>query len=371
VIVSEVALAFLPSSPHRFTMRFLERQIPPIPESPMAVPRWELFPRVADHPQGREWLQILADLQRAPNTLDAYGRSLEIFLRWCAAANVEPALATRFNIVGFLAHLKGDGTVIDLYSRALVSLSTLQVRLSALRSFFDYLVEEGVRDRNPVGRGRYSPKNFRGAQRGLLPRPKRLPWIPTESEWERVLDVTCAEPVRNRLMFALAYCGALRREEVCEVDLDHLDVARRLIIIPPGKSRSERVVTYTAAVDVLLREYFTVRRTLTHTAGALFRSSSNRNRGSPLGHSSWTKIVERLAERADLPRFTTHTLRHLRLTNLARAGWQIQEIMTYAGHRQVETTMIYIHLSGRDLSAKVATTMASIDARLARLGPPQ
>jgi integrase/recombinase XerD len=60
-------------------------------------------------------------------------------------------------------------------------------------------------------------------------------------------------------------------------------------------------------------------------------------------------------------------LRHLCLTDLARAGWDIHEIATFAGHRSVQTTLLYIHLSGRDLSQKFATGMAHIHARRAQM----
>jgi Phage integrase family len=59
----------------------------------------------------------------------------------------------------------------------------------------------------------------------------------------------------------------------------------------------------------------------------------------------------------------TPTLRHLCLTDLAHAGWDIHEIATFAGHRSVQTTLLYIHLSGRDLSLKLAAGMAQIHAR--------
>jgi integrase/recombinase XerD len=61
-------------------------------------------------------------------------------------------------------------------------------------------------------------------------------------------------------------------------------------------------------------------------------------------------------------RFTTHTLRHLCLTDLARGGWDIHEIAAFAGHRSLASTLLYIHLSGRDLSSKLATTVSHLHA---------
>ncbi|MER5805224.1 tyrosine-type recombinase/integrase [Streptomyces mirabilis] len=57
---------------------------------------------------------------------------------------------------------------------------------------------------------------------------------------------------------------------------------------------------------------------------------------------------------------STHTFRHLRLTDLARADWTIDQIAQYAGHRDLATTMRYIHLSGRELAARLHRASASI-----------
>jgi integrase/recombinase XerD len=56
----------------------------------------------------------------------------------------------------------------------------------------------------------------------------------------------------------------------------------------------------------------------------------------------------------------THTLRHLCLTDLARAGWELHALATFAGHRNLATTLQYIHLSGRDLAEKLTRGMAHI-----------
>ena len=75
-----------------------------------------------------------------------------------------------------------------------------------------------------------------------------------------------------------------------------------------------------------------------------------------------------MALRAGLPAFSTHTLRHLCLTDLARSGWELHEIATFAGHRSTQTTLQYIHLSGRDLAAKLEGGMAQIHAeRIAQI----
>jgi integrase/recombinase XerD len=80
---------------------------------------------------------------------------------------------------------------------------------------------------------------------------------------------------------------------------------------------------------------------------------------------TWDKVVTRMAKRAHLHhRFTTHTPRHLRLTDLARLGMDLYAIAQYAGHRNLETTKIYIKLSGRETAEHVRTCTQKLDRRL-------
>ncbi len=117
-----------------------------------------------------------------------------------------------------------------------------------VRLFYDFLMEDGQRDFNPVGRGRYTPGSRRGGhERGLVPRLTKLPWIPIEQQWMDVLAVAAEEPVRNRVMLALAYDAALRREELCSLRTDDVDPAHRTLRVraETTKNRLERVVLST------------------------------------------------------------------------------------------------------------------------------
>jgi integrase/recombinase XerD len=217
---------------------------------------------------------------------------------------------------------------------------------------------------NPVGRGRYTPgKGFGGARdRGLIPRYRELPWIPADEQWHSLLEVARQESLRNRLMLALAYDAALRREELCSLQTGDIDPSRRLLRIraETSKSRQDRVVPYSAATSVLYGGYLHERRALSSARGPLFLSESRRNRAQPISIWTWSKVVEGIARLAAIPQFSTHTLRHLCLTDLARAGWDLHEIARFAGHRSLQTTLLYVHLSGHDLSAKLEQGMDSI-----------
>ncbi|MCW1100159.1 site-specific integrase [Streptomyces sp. RS2] len=126
------------------------------------------------------------------------------------------------------------------------------------------------------------------------------------------------------------------------------------------KSRLERVVPYSASTGVLMSASLAHRATISRARGSLFLSESRRNHGQPLTLWTWSKVVRRIALAAGVPRFSTHTTRHLRLTDLARMGWELHAIATFADHRNTDSTLQYIHLSGRDLADKLARGMKHI-----------
>ncbi|GGN47773.1 tyrosine-type recombinase/integrase [Streptomyces fuscichromogenes] len=258
---------------------------------------------------------------------------------------------------------------MSIESGAGLANATIQQRLVPVRLFYDFLVEEGLRESNPVGRGRYTPGRRAGGQRGLVPRFSRLPWIPTEQQWLDLLEVARCEPVRNRVMLALAYDAALRREELCSLRTGDLDPAHRTVRVraETTKNRLERVVPYSVPTGVLLADYLARRAAISRSRGPLFLSESRRNHGQPLSLWTWSKVVRRLALTAGVERFSTHTTRHLCLTDLALMGWEVHAIASFAGHRHTDTTLRYIHLSGRDLAEKLKSGMDHIHAWRVRM----
>ena len=331
--------------------------------------KWSVLGR---HERAAEWLRMWSDLGRAPRTIDAYARGLAEYLCSCERGGVDPVTANRAQVAAFVRELTSRPSlrgpnVVSLDSGVGLANATLQQRLVPVRLFYDFLIEEGIRESNPVGRGRYTPGRRGGAgsgsgARALVPRLVKLPWIPGEAQWLDVLAVFRAEPIRNRLMLALAYDAALRREELCSLRTDDVDPAHRMLRIRAAttKTRRERVVPYSAATGVLLSGYLEHRAGISRARGSLFLSESRRNRGEPLTLWTWSKVVRRVALAADVPRFSTHTTRHLCLTDLARMGWELHA--TFAGHRSTESTMSYIHLSGRDLAEKLNRAVAQIHA---------
>lgn len=299
------------------------------------------WPVLGRHRQAVTWLGIWTELGRAPRTIDAYARGLAEYLELCEREGVDPVTANRAHIAVYVRELterpsRRGGNVVSLDSGSGLSNATIQQRIVPVRLFYDYLMEEGLRDANPVGRGRYTPGRHRGGhQRGLVPRLTKLPWIPNQQQWLDILAAAAEESIRNRVMLALAYDAALRREELCSLGTDDLDPAHRTLRIraETTKNRLERVVPYSASTGALLRGYLAHRARISRARGPLWLSESRRNHAQPPTLWTWSKVIRRIGLAAGVPRFSTHTLRHLCLTDLARMGWELHAIATFAGHR--------------------------------------
>ena len=290
------------------------------------------------------------------NTVIAYGRAVEDLIAFGG-----PLRSLNLNVHavhGFIAYLRA----LRFQSRRRgpsgsrpLSPATIRQRLVGLRALADHFVDAGHLDRNPVARGAMrrmgQPHDSRG-RRGLVPMPKRLPTLPDDAAWGRLIEALRGRQTRDKLMFMLAYDGALRRSELVSLRLDDFDFSARFVAVRAENTKSgeSRTVMYSEATGTVLAGYLAERRRL-HVGGpSLFLSASTRNRSQGVGGFTWGLVAAALARDASVPSFSTHTLRHLRLTDLARAGLDVAEIARFAGHRSIESTLLYIHLSGRDLA---------------------
>ena len=231
----------------RSDARWRERAAAGTPED--LAERW---PALGASPLAIRWLELQRDLGRSPQTVLAYARALVDYQAWCEREAVDVDLADKAQIAGYLRDLRERpgrrrANVISLTSGVGLANATLQLRVTVVRLFYDFLVEEKVRDRNPVARG-YRAADGRSGRRGLVARLDPLPWIPTDAQWFAILEVAASEPVRNRLMLGLAYDAALRREELCLLGTDDLDPAHRTITVRAETTKSQRgrVVPYSA-----------------------------------------------------------------------------------------------------------------------------
>lgn len=342
---------------------------------------WRFYPLVAGHPAARAFVESLAKRQRAAKTIDAYARNLEDFLRTWPGAPPERVLeADAADLDDYLAQLHtrlparvsrtngadGDPRLAD---------ATIQQRLVTVRLFYDFCLQRGLRRNplSPVVRGqRYGAE----LARGLLPRRRRLPWIPTDDEWRSLLtDLFRHESLRNQTLVLLAYDAALRRQELLGLRLDDVDWAAGLVHVRAehAKSRRARHVPVSPATERFLSHYVqTVRAHLLDgfggaAAGPLFLSESPRNPAGPLRPGAFNDIVDRLRTRLFLPQLHPHTFRHLRCSVLKRCGVDLADIALFAGHASTQTTQLYVHLAPSEVGRRIRDATTAFDAHMCRL----
>lgn len=336
--------------------------------------RWEHYPQVAGHAAAHAFIERLVLKGKRPKTVDAYARGIEDLLVYFAEENPSRILeADEADLDQYIASLKqrdpkkrgrggmrADETKIRSLSRRKLSDNTIAQRVVACRLFYDFLLRKSLRSdpMNPIVRGN-DGRDGQHATRGPVRKRQRLPWVPSDEIWEQfVRHVILHEDARTQAMILLAYDAALRREELMSLRVDDIDWARGIVVIRPETTKGGRMryVPVSASVLQVVRHYIEGDRRALVAAydgddlGPIFLSESTRNPSCPLAAGAFDEIIERVREKVGLPALTPHTLRHQRCTILKRAGVSLDDIALIAGHKSIESTRLYIHLTPSELS---------------------
>ncbi|WP_419191563.1 tyrosine recombinase XerC [Engelhardtia mirabilis] len=211
--------------------------------------------------------------------------------------------------------------------------TTIQRKLSAARSFFKLLVDEGRIELHPAT--------------GLRQRrtPRHLPGALSIEEVETLLrapDLTLAAGRRDRAILELMYSAGTRAAETVGLDRADIDREQGLARVR-GKGRKERLAPLGSYALEALDQYLTdPERPTPDEAGAVFLNL----KGGRLTTRSLQRIVEQRALEAGLRRRPTpHTLRHSFATHLLDAGADLRSVQELLGHANLVTTQIYTHVS--------------------------
>jgi len=159
----------------------------------------------------------------------------------------------------------------------------------------------------------------------------------TEKEIREIIR-NCRGLREKALILILAYSG-LRAREVCALKVSDMNLAERSILVRDGKGSQDRIVHVSEGCVKVLRKYLS----LNHKAkdGFLFMSKTNSHSLSPY---ALRKIIKRIAKRTALEkRVYPHLFRHSLATNLLINGCNLLAIQEQLGHRNIQTTLIYLH----------------------------
>ena len=218
------------------------------------------------------------------------------------------------------------------------SASTVTRSLAALKSFYHYLMEEGVVVRTPV-------QNVSAAKA-----ERHLPQILTSQEVELFLEqpqCTDMKGYRDHAMLELLYATGIRVSELIALNSSDLNLSAGFIRCV-GKKKERMIPLYPAAVKAL-REYVEVIRPnmiASPEEEALFVNMN----GERMSRQGFWKIIKYYQEKAHIEKdITPHTLRHSFAAHLLENGADLRAIQEMLGHTDISSTQIYTHLINRKL----------------------
>ena len=255
---------------------------------------------------------MAAEAGASANTLAAYRRDLQDFGRFLGGAGVGAASAAQAQ--AYMAGLAGAG----------LSARTAARRLSALRQFFRFLLQEGVRTDDPTG---------------LLDSPKlgkALPKYLTEAEVSALLTAAAERPMA-RAALEILYATGLRVSEVLSLRRGSL---RREAIVVRGKGGKERMVLLTDAARDAAAAW---ELGLPDGCVWLFPGRDVRRAMTRQGFALVLKQVA-LEAGVDPARVSPHVLRHSFASHLLARGADLRSLQVLLGHSDISTTEIYTHV---------------------------
>lgn len=258
------------------------------------------------------WLQS----KRSIHTRTAYARDMKMWLTFCDEADIDPLAAIR-------AHAdiwKNRGAGYDQPAN-----SSLARRLSAIASWYTYLVQEDVVDRSPFAHVVRPEVSNESTTRGL-----------TRAQARSMTECAVESGRRDEALIKLLLFSGVRESEAILADVDDLgweDDHRTLDVVRKG-GKTQRIALSLVAADAI--EQMLADR----TEGPLFVTDT----GGRMSASQVFRSVRRIARIADVPdsaEVTPHSLRHTFATLSLDAGVPLRQVQVDMGHADPKTTIRY------------------------------
>ncbi len=264
------------------------------------------------------------------NTIEAYGHGLTRFCDHLRGKNIQDIREIgKLDVQGFLLALKK----MNLNTKSIVR------NLAAIRSFFRFLIQEGILEANPL-ENLESPKVAR-----------TLPEILSLKEIEQILEqpnVQTPLGVRDRAMLEMLYATGMRVSELTQLPTHQVSLEGGYVLLY-GKGSKERVVPLGSEALKWVALY------LKTTRGILSKGKDspslfiNRS-GKGMSRQRFWRNLKDYAQRAGLhKRITPHLLRHSFASHLLERGADLRSVQMMLGHADISTTQIYTHVTGERL----------------------
>ena len=261
-------------------------------------------------------------------TLQAYRRDLDQLLEFLEAEGIDqPRQVTQHHIRAFIAnrHRKGLGG------------KSLQRLLSAIRSFFRWMLREGIAEHNPATPVR-APKS-----------PRHLPATLDADTIARLLDIPCDTPlaIRDKAMMELFYSSGLRLSELSSLCWEQLDLVSGMVTVT-GKGNRSRMVPVGRIASEALVEW---RKARVNFASFEEPHVFVSQRGTAIAVRTIQTRIRYWAKRQGMPQnIYPHLLRHSFASHMLESSGDLRAVQELLGHADISTTQIYTHLDFQHLA---------------------
>jgi integrase/recombinase XerD len=273
---------------------------------------------------------LIVEKGLSKNTIEAYSHGLTRFLNHLRGKGVQEIRdVDKFHVRGFLLALKKKNLAAKSIVRNLV----------AIRTFFRFLIEEGILETNPVEELE-SPKVA-----------KTLPEILTLKEIEQILEQPNLQTplgIRDRAMLEMLYATGMRVSELTHLPTHQVNLEGGYVLLY-GKGSKERIVPLGSEAMKWVTQYLKTARGILvkrKESPSLFINRS----GKGMSRQGFWKNLKDYGRRACLrKRITPHLLRHSFASHLLERGADLRSVQMMLGHVDISTTQIYTHVTGERL----------------------
>jgi len=281
-------------------------------------------------PQIERFLDELKRQNASAHTLRNYASDLDQFSDYFTIKDKPGLLVEEFDALAIREWLG------HLYQQKLTAVS-MRRKLAAVRSFFKYLLREGVIRTNTARLVR-TPKA-----------PQSLPSVMTPEQTNTLVDGVAADklerpyPARDLAIFEMLYGCGLRVSELVGLNLDDFDFSERWIRVR-GKGKKERLVPIGEPALKAIREYWSLLPQQPSGESPVFLSE--KKKPTPIAtYVLQVRLKKHLATAGLDPSLTPHKLRHSYATHLLDAGADLRSVQELLGHAHLVTTQVYTHIT--------------------------